>query len=237
MGIEIDNVCTTMHNRVDSGSMPVNLHAIAQYWRRITSRGSLVFLNSDKRDKVAVSLLRFLTDIPESLRPDYDWCSSHGYSQDPSVAKRPDARIVEDRTISNMIDSLLHARDQLLKTDTHWFKHRSITYGREWKGRKLFQTREGLLGIGPSTMRDDDQLVLFHDASTPFLAILRKSEEENLFIGIAIVITLLDFGFEDHRQSCYASQHAYPPCGNEYYNGLGALWNARKDGVRWFELK
>lgn len=226
-----------MHKELDSGSMPVNLNAIAKYWRRITSRESLVFLNPHERVKVAVSLLRFLTDVPESLRPDHDWCSSYDGSKDPLAARRPDVRIVEDPLIWRMIDSLLRARDQLLKTDIHWFRHRPITYGREWKGRKLFQTREGLLGIGPSRMRDDDQLVLFHDASTPFLAIVRKSEEQHLFIGIALVITLLDFGFEDHRQSCYASQYAHPPCGNEYYNGLGALWNARKDEVRWFELK
>lgn len=236
-GIDLDTIYSTMHQQLNSESMLANLRAIGQYWRRITNRPNALYLEFQNYDEIAVSLLRYITDAPEKFGLDYHWCNHHhctgGHHHQTTW---PDPRIVEDTMIWNMIESLLRARDRRLKQFPRWFQHRAITSGREWRERKLFQSRNGWLGIGPSGMLDDDRLVLLHDNSIPFLAVLRKKSGGHIFIGLAVVVILLDTDFEGHRELHHNTPNSFVTCKLDHYNGLEALWSLEKKHVQCFKI-
>lgn len=59
-----------------------------------------------------------------------------------------------------------------------------------WRGRRLFQTSNGYLGMAPETVRVDDLLLLFSGnrlKKSPFPVILRKSGKDHVFVGVAHV--------------------------------------------------
>lgn len=56
-----------------------------------------------------------------------------------------------------------------------------------WRGRRIFETRGSLVGLGPSSMRTDDQLILCSGGSCPFLLIVRQNGETYTVIGTAFV--------------------------------------------------
>jgi hypothetical protein len=59
------------------------------------------------------------------------------------------------------------------------------TCQRYWRDRKLFMTRKGSLGLGPSTMLPGDTLAVFSGSGNP--AIIRKNNGSHEFVGMAYV--------------------------------------------------
>ena len=59
------------------------------------------------------------------------------------------------------------------------------TCQRYWRNRKVFITRKGCLGLGPSTMLPGDILAVFSGIGNP--AIIRKNNGSHEFVGMAYV--------------------------------------------------
>jgi hypothetical protein len=76
----------------------------------------------------------------------------------------------------NQLKRQQHLRDEKEKAvagDTNNAIKAAISYahaeGRVSQGRELFITEQGFLGLGPSTVRKDDQVWLLSDSRVPFV--------------------------------------------------------------------
>jgi hypothetical protein len=101
-----------------------------------------------------------------------------------------------------------------------------------WRGRRLFQTDQGYIGLGPGEMRTGDRVAMFPAYKDPFLVIVRKMGDHYIFIGNAYVPALQGYGW-------IADWHeARNTPGYNYLNsGLQRLWSARHTEVKEYVLK
>jgi hypothetical protein len=130
-----------------------------------------------------------------------------------------------------MMRSMLQVTDKVEDTEYKYPVCRPYVRRHEWKGRKLFLTPSGLLGIGPRGMEAGDELILLYGQGRQFLGIVRGGHEYYRFVGTAFVPTLYESGFNGALEHWHASD------GEVYAGRLRALWEARAQDMERFDIK
>lgn len=130
-----------------------------------------------------------------------------------------------------MMRSMLQVTDKVEDTEYKYPVCRPYVRRHEWKGRKLFLTPSGLLGIGPRGMEAGDELILLYGQGRQFLGIVRGGHEYYRFVGTAFVPTLYESDFNGALEHWHASD------GEVYAGRLRALWEARAQDMERFDIK
>jgi hypothetical protein len=101
------------------------------------------------------------------------------------VMEASDTRTEHLQTLAREILGLIISSSSSLDDPTIMLERGDHTCQRYWRNRKLFMTRKGCLGLGPSVMLPGDTLAICSGIGNP--AIIRRTNGSHDFVGMAYV--------------------------------------------------
>ena len=203
IGLELDCIHLLTRPICDPDDILGNLYAVLELWlarpNQPLSLSPSCTLEPEEFESVLILLLGGKDQDPTSSR-DISRLEdrSKGFLHNVANLDWETVEIIwdhikEDRKVVRMIESL--SRCEV----TQNYQRLSNKIGRKCfrLGRRIFQTELGLLGIGPSGMRMGDRLVIVDGGCHPFPIIVRKVEDNHIFIGVAGIPALLTANIGD----------------------------------------
>lgn len=221
-GIKLDSLLESMLYPFHADDMPTMLSAMTVVWIKLIS---VVPLQSLAFGELALLRLLGGLECRDVLS------KGEHYFEGRNVPELSGPRKLS-HAVRAMMRSLLQVANKVQGAAGRYFVDRPSVSKRDWKGRKLFLTLSGLLGIGPMGMEARDEFILFHEQGRPFLGIVRRGHESYRFIGTAFVPTICESGLEDS----YKDPWHYDD-GDTYVGRLRALWEARAQDIERFDIK
>jgi hypothetical protein len=223
-GIKLDSLSEPLLYSFDAADMQTMLSAMTVVWIKLISivpHQSLAIRE--------LALLRLLDEI--ARRDVLSQCKR--YLEGRNVPELSGPRKFS-HAVGAMMRSMLQVTNKVFSKDLGYFGNQPNITTQERKGRKLFLTLSGLLGIGPMRMEVGDELILLCEQRMPFLGIMRRDHEHYRFIGTAFVPTICESGLEDSYRDDWFNDRKYD---DTYMNRLRALWNARAQDVKRFDFR
>lgn len=190
IGAEVTTVTVTTHLDLNPDDMKATAEAVSLFW--VESIEPFKYLDTSRYHLMESHFVAALSGYGGLLQPNnviiLRKLFGREWKQNALFSLVQGSKNAED-----MLDSL---RDLSYTTPRELafgvYMRDSPSYKRFWRGRRLFQTKHGFVGLGPADMRPGDVLAMISCSSAqpePFAAVLRQRNgcEDHRFLGLAHV--------------------------------------------------
>ena len=201
VGVSVTAIYTTMQMDLDPDSVPDTVEAVSLFWRRIV-QPCKTYLGETQYARMELQFVTALAGHWNCDRHEYDIDDlAHQLFGEPRWSRRLLGTVKGSINATEMLSSLTSSANLLTKPTASFHRGISGCARRFRRGRRLFQTKHGFIGLGPSNLRRGDTIALISGSRLypiPFSVVLRYNEAAAIwrFMGTVHIPGLNEYGLD-----------------------------------------